>query len=152
MDQPFFMPPDMHDWLPEGDITCFVSSAIDWRNLSAILRQYCGAERRGRPACHPRMMVKLILSGFVAGVGSSRKLEAATCRPLDFRVLVGDQHPDHESLAAFHKTHFAELATLPTPYWRSLGNAAPGQAAHAPPRPTPRPDYNLRFLLILKAK
>jgi transposase len=38
------------------------------------------------------MMVKLILYGFVAGVVSSRKLEAATYRQLDFRLCSAEPH------------------------------------------------------------
>jgi transposase len=112
IDQPFLMPPDLREWLPEDDIAYFVSDTIDDLDLSSILGKNSRVERRGRPAYHPTMMTKLILYGFVAGVVSSRKIEAATYRQLDFRVLCANLHPDHDSIAAFRKTHFAELAAL----------------------------------------
>ena len=43
---------------------------------------------------------------------SSRKIERATYRDVAFRVLAGDQHPDHDSIAAFRQTHLAALAKL----------------------------------------
>jgi transposase len=112
IDQPFLMPPDLREWLPEDDLAYFVSDTIDGLNLSSILSKYSSTERRGRPAYNPTMMTKLILYGFAAGVVSSRKIEAATYRQLDFRVLSANQHPDHDSIAAFRKTHFAALAAL----------------------------------------
>jgi hypothetical protein len=58
------------------------------------------------------MMVKLLLYGYCIGTASSRKIERATYRDVAFRVLAGDQHPDHDSIAEFRKRHLGALAEV----------------------------------------
>jgi hypothetical protein len=58
------------------------------------------------------MMVKLLLYAYCIGLPSSRKIERATYRDVAVRVLAGDQHPDHDSIAEFRKRHLGALAAL----------------------------------------
>jgi transposase len=111
-DQRLLLPPDMREWLPEGDLALFISDVVDALDLSAIYRAYERVDGRGQAAYHPAMMVKLLVYGYCTGVPSSRKLEQATYRDVAFRVLAGDQHPDHDSIAAFRQRHIAALADL----------------------------------------
>jgi transposase len=112
LDQHLLLPPDMREWLPEGDLALFVSDVVDQLDLSAIYRVYETGERRGQPPYHPAMMVKLLLYAYCTGLPSSRKIERATYRDVAFRVLAGDQHPDHDSIAAFRTRHLPALAGL----------------------------------------
>jgi transposase len=109
-DQPLLLPPDLREWLPEGDLALFISDVVDALDLSAIYRVYERTDGRGQAAYHPALMVKLLLYGYCTGVASSRKIEQATYRDVAFRVLAADQHPDHDSLAAFRQRHLAALA------------------------------------------
>ncbi|HEY3316215.1 MAG TPA: IS1182 family transposase [Bacillota bacterium] len=109
--QLFLLPPDMRDWLPEGSLALFISDVVDSLDLSGIFRAYEG-DGRGRPAYHPAMMVKLLLYGYCTGKASSRKIERATWEDVAFRVLATDQHPDHDSIAAFRQRHLGELRKL----------------------------------------
>jgi hypothetical protein len=43
---------------------------------------------------------------------SSRKIEQATYHSVAFRVLAGDQHPDHDTIAKFRKRHLKALSAL----------------------------------------
>jgi transposase len=112
LDQQLLLPPDMRGWLPEGDLALFVSDVVDELDLSAIYAAYESGEGRGQPPYHPAMMVKLLLYGYCIGTASSRKIERATYRDVAFRVLAGDQHPDHDSIAEFRKRHLGALAAL----------------------------------------
>jgi transposase len=112
LDQQLLLPPDMRGWLPEGDLALFVSDVVDELDLSDIYAAYESGEGRGQPPYHPAMMVKLLLYGYCIGTASSRKIERATYRDVAFRVLAGDQHPDHDSLAEFRKRHLGALAEL----------------------------------------
>ena len=112
LDQHLLLPPDMRDWLPEGDLALFISDVVDQLDLSAIYQAYETGDGRGQPPYHPAMMVKLLLYAYCTGVPSSRKIERATYRDVAFRVLAGDQHPDHDSLAEFRKRHLPALAGL----------------------------------------
>ena len=55
-------------------------------------------------------MVSLLLYGYCVGVASSRKIEKATHEGIPFRVIAGDQQPDHDTVAEFRKRHLAALA------------------------------------------
>jgi transposase len=112
LDQRLLLPPDLREWLPEDDLAWFISDTVDQLDLSAILGSYDSADGRGQPPYHPAMMVKLLLYAYCVGVPSSRKIERATYRDVAFRVLAGDQHPDHDSVAEFRQRHLAALAGL----------------------------------------
>lgn len=45
-------------------------------------------------------------------MASSRRIERATYEDVAFRYLAGDQHPDHDTFAAFRQEHLAALAQL----------------------------------------
>src|SRR5262245_47615076 len=107
LNQRLLLPPDLREWLPEGHLALFVSDVVDNLDLSAILEKYRSDDDRGRSGYHPVMMVKLLLYGYCVGKTSSRKIERATYEEVAFRVLAGDQHPDHDSLATFRKQHLA---------------------------------------------
>src|SRR5499426_2457441 len=111
-DQRLLLPPDMREWLPDGDLASFISDVVDALDLSAIYRAYERSDGRGQAAYHPALMVKLLLYGYCTGMNSSRKIEQATYRDVAFRVLAGDQHPDHDSIAAFRQRHLTALAAL----------------------------------------
>src|SRR5512132_322860 len=112
LDQRLLLPPDLREWLPDDDVALFLSDVVDELDLSAIYAAYEQGDRRGQPPYHPAMMVKLLLYGYCTGVPSSRKIERATYRDVAFRVLAGDQHPDHDSIAEFRKRHLEALAGL----------------------------------------
>ena len=112
LDQRLLLPPDLREWLPEGDLALFISDVVDELDLGAITQSYGQGDRRGQPPYHPALMVKLLLYGYCTGVVSSRKIERATYRDVAFRVLAADQHPDHDSLAGFRRRHLEAVAGL----------------------------------------
>lgn len=112
LDQQLLLPPDMRSWLPEGDLALFVSDVVDELDLSAIYAAYESGDGRGQPPYHPALMVKLLVYGYCIGTVSSRKLERATYRDVAFRVVTGDQQPDHDSIAEFRRRHLEALAQL----------------------------------------
>ena len=112
IDQQILLPQDLRDWLPDGHLAVFVSDVVDQLDLTAVFAAYEQGDGRGQPPYHPTMMVKLLVYGYCVGVTSSRKIERATHEDIAFRVLAGNQHPDHDSIAEFRKRHLTALAGL----------------------------------------
>jgi transposase len=111
-DQQLLLPPSLRDWLLEGHLALFVSDVVDALDLSAILDVYEQGDGRGMPPYHPGMMVKLLVYAYCVGKPSSRKIERATYDEVPYRVLSANQHPDHDSIAAFRKRHLKALAGI----------------------------------------
>jgi len=112
LDQRLLLPPDMRAWLPEGHAALFVSDVVDAMDLTPIYAACETGDDRGRAGYHPAMMTKLLAYGYCFGVRSSRRIERATYEEVAFRVLSGDQHPDHDSIATFRKRHMVALGEL----------------------------------------
>ncbi len=112
-DQPFLLPPVLQEWLPEGHLAAFLSEVVDEAlDLTPILATYATGEGRGQPPYHPALLVKLLLYGYCTGKPSSRQIELATHEEIPYRVLAANQHPDHDTIAAFRQTHLPALAAL----------------------------------------
>jgi transposase len=101
-------------------------------DLSAIYAVYEARDPRGVKAYEPRMMVVLLLYAYCVGIPSSRRIERACYEDLAFRVLTGNQQPDHSRISDFRLVHLDALAGLFVQVLRlcqksglvSLGNVA----------------------------
>ena len=109
--QALLLPPDLRDWLPENHLARFVGEVVADLDLSTVYASYA-SDGRGAAAYHPQMLVGLLIYGYCTGIFSSRRLERATFEDVGFRFLSGDQHPDHDTLAAFRERHLAALKEL----------------------------------------
>jgi transposase len=112
LNQAYLLPPSLQDWLPEGHLARFVAEVVEALDLSAIYAKYEEGDGRGQAAYDPRMMVGVLIYGYCRGVASSRRMARATYEDVAFRYLAADQHPDHDTLAAFRQEHLANLSQL----------------------------------------
>jgi transposase len=103
-------PPSLDDVLPPEHPAYFVRDFVAGLDLSELYADY--PERRGQPPYHPRMMVGVWLYGYMVGIRSSRKLEQAIKENLGFRVVAGNQQPDHWTLSHFRRRHHKTLGNL----------------------------------------
>jgi transposase len=112
-EQLLLLPPALQDWLPEGHLALFLSDVVDHAlDLTPILATYDTGDGRGQPPYHPALLVKLLVYAYCMGKPSSRQIERATYEEVPYRVLAANQHPDHDTLAAFRQTHLPALAGL----------------------------------------
>jgi transposase len=110
--QPFLLPPSLQDWLPENHLARFIAELMPGLDLSKIFGCYGRRDGRGKAAYHPVMMVRLLLYSYCVGVTSSRRIERASYDDIAVRYLCADQHPDHDTIAAFRQQHLLVLAQL----------------------------------------
>ncbi len=110
--QSYLFPPSPQEWLPDGHLVYFLLDLVDSLDLSEIESAYAGRDGRGARGYDPRMMTLLLLYSYARGIPSSRRIERATYEDVAFRVLTGDQHPDHTRIAEFRRQHLAGLGGL----------------------------------------
>src|SRR6266567_4705066 len=105
----FLMPPTLDEWLPEKHLARFVVEVIDGLELSAMVGSYRGS---GSASYHPAMLLGVLVYGYATGVFSSRKLERATYDSVAFRFIAANDHPDHDTIAAFRRRFLKEIEAL----------------------------------------
>jgi transposase len=105
----FLLPPSVDEWLPEKHLARFVVEVVDGLDLRAMSGSYRGS---GSASYHPRMLLGLLVYGYATGVFSSRKLERATYDSVAFRFIAANDHPDHDTIAAFRRRFLAEIEAL----------------------------------------
>jgi transposase len=112
LNQPYLMPPSLNEWLPEGHLARFIGEVTEELDLSAIYRPYERQDGRGVVGYHPLMLTRVLLYCYAIGMTSSRRIEKATYEDVAIRYLAADQHPDHDTIAAFRQQHLKALAEL----------------------------------------
>ena len=131
-EQTLLLPPSPVEWLPEHHLVFFLLDLAAELDLSAIYAVYEARDARGVKAYEPRMMVVLLLYAYCVGIPSSRRIERACWEDAAFRVLTGNQQPDHSRISDFRLVHLDALAGLFVQVLRlcqkaglvSLGNVA----------------------------
>jgi transposase len=110
-EQPFLLPPDVREWLPENHLAWFVIDAVGVMNLERFYAAY-REDGHGRAAYEPSVMVALLLYCWSRGVRSSRAIERACVEDVACRVVAAHQCPDHATIARFVVRHERALAEL----------------------------------------
>jgi transposase len=102
--QPFLLPPDLKDWLPEDDLAHFVVAAVERVRLGVF---GVNAQAGGKPQYHPRLMLALLIYSYANGIFSSRRIERASYRDIGVRFVAANTHPDHDTIATFRRANKA---------------------------------------------
>jgi transposase len=105
----FLLPPSVDEWLPEKHLARFVVEVIEGLDASAMSSAYRGS---GSASYHPRLLLGILIYGYATGVFSSRKLERATYDSVAFRFIAANDHPDHDTIAAFRRRFAKEIEAL----------------------------------------
>ena len=113
-EQSWLFPPTLDELLPDDHPARFVAEFVDglehsqWSEMGVSVE----GEALGAPAYHPRALLSVWLYGFMTGLRSSRKLEAACRDQIPYLWLTGWQHPDHNTLWRFYQAHRRAMRTL----------------------------------------
>jgi transposase len=109
--QGVLFPPTFQELVPAGHLVHFVRRlVVEDLDLSAIYAKH--TERKGQPPYDPRLMTALLLYCYSRGIYTSRRIEQSCEERLDVRALVGNEHPDHSTIAKFRKDHRDALSGL----------------------------------------
>ena len=108
-DTGFLLPPSVDEWLPERHLARFVVEVIDGLDVSVMSKSYRSS---GSASYHPSLLLGMLVYGYATGVFSSRKLERATYDSVAFRFVAANEHPDHDTIAAFRRRFLQEIEGL----------------------------------------
>jgi transposase len=108
-DTGFLLPPSVDEWLPQRHLARFLVEVIDELDLSELEKSYRGS---GSASYHPAMLLGLLVYGYATKGFSSRALERATYDSVAFRFIAGNEHPDHDTIAAFRKRFLTHIEPL----------------------------------------
>ena len=114
-EQMWLLTPSLDELLPLDHPARFVAEFVDaidregWGEIGVKVE----GDPLGAPAYHhPRALLCVWLYGFMTGVCSCRKLEAACQDQIPYLWLTGWQHPDHNILWRFYKDHRQAMRSL----------------------------------------
>lgn len=92
------LPPSLDELIAAAHPVRVVNEVIESINLELLEKAYKGG---GTSSYHPRMLLKILVYGYVSNTYSSRKLETAVKEHIPFMWLAGMQQPDHNTINTF---------------------------------------------------
>ena len=96
--QNFLFPPNLSELIAPNHPVRTVSAVIDGLDISNLLRNY---KPGGTSVYHPKMLLKVLVYGYLCNIYSSRKLEQALKENVHFMWLSAMNRPDHNTLNRF---------------------------------------------------
>jgi transposase len=99
---PMLLAVDMREWVSKDDMVHLLLDAVEGVELGSFAENARGTGSEQYP---PRMMLALLIYCYAMGIYSSRKIERATYSLVSVRYITADQHPDHDTIAAFRRRH-----------------------------------------------
>jgi len=97
-DQLTFLPYKLEELVPAGHPVRIVKQVVDAVDVKPLNRKYKGG---GASSFHPRLMLKLLVYGYLSNTYSSRKLEEQAAQNVHFMWLLGMKKPDHNTINRF---------------------------------------------------
>jgi transposase len=92
------LPPSLDELIEAEHPVRTVSDVIDQLDLAGLIGSY---KSGGTSSYHPRMLLKVLVYGYLCNIYSSRKLEEALKQNIHFMWLSGMSRPDHNTLNRF---------------------------------------------------
>lgn len=96
------LPLDYEVLIPEDDSVRLLSRIIEGMDMSELYAAYSSQGRK--PATDPRIQFKVVSYGYMQWTYSSRRIESACRRDINYMWLLGGEPvPDHSTLSRFRK-------------------------------------------------
>ena len=94
----WLFPPSIGSMIPEDHPVRFIDGIIEEMDITDILSTYKGG---GTSSYHPRVIIKILVYGYLDRIYSSRRLEQQTQENICYMWLSGMQRPDHVTISNF---------------------------------------------------
>ena len=103
--QTTLLPHSFDDFIPSNHPVRIVDQVVEALNIQPLLKAY---SKEGNPAYHPKMLLKVMLYGYMTNVYSSRKIELAIRENINFMWLTGMTIVDHNTINRFRSNKLQE--------------------------------------------
>lgn len=95
------LPMDLFITIPQDDPVLLLNAFVEGLDLTELYRAY---SRFGRIEYSPKILLKIMLLGYIKGIYSSRAIHEACYENIKFRYLLEDQEPpSHNTISRFRK-------------------------------------------------
>jgi len=93
--------------IPEDDSVRLLSQLLEGLNYEKLYQAYSSTGRK--PAVEPKILFKVLTYAYMNNIYSSRKIESACKRDINFMwLLEGNYAPDHSTIARFRKEYLSD--------------------------------------------
>lgn len=103
------LPPSLEELIDQNHSVRIVNQVIDKIDIDPLLKKFKGG---GTSSYHPRMLLKVLVYGYVNNVYSSRRMEAALKENIHFMWLAGMNKPDHNTINRFRSERLKEVLKI----------------------------------------
>lgn len=96
--QNLLLPPSLEEMIDPNHSVRIVNQVIDSIDLDPLIKKYKGG---GCSSYHPRLLLKVLVYGYLSNIYSSRKIEQALHQNIHFMWLSAMSYPDHNTINRF---------------------------------------------------
>src|SRR5512133_105830 len=96
--QILLLPPSLEEMIDPNHPVRIVNQVIESLDIDLLINKYKGG---GCSSYHPRLLLKLLVYGYLSNQYSSRKIEQATKQNIHFMWLSAMSYPDHNTINRF---------------------------------------------------
>jgi transposase len=104
--QAFLIPPSLDELIAANHPVRVVNEVIEGLDLDVLIKKYKGG---GATSYHPRMLLKVLVYGYLSNIYSSRRLEAVLKENIHFMWLAGMSTPDHHTINRFRSERLRNI-------------------------------------------
>lgn len=104
--QAFLIPPSLDELIAANHPVRVVNAVIDGLDIDMLIKKYKGG---GTTSYHPRMLLKVLVYGYLSNIYSSRRLEAVLKENIHFMWLAGMSTPDHHTINRFRSERLRNI-------------------------------------------
>jgi transposase len=105
--QVVMLPPSLEELIDKNHPVRIVNQIVERINIDTLLKKFKGG---GRSSYHPRMLLKVVIYGYLNNTYSSRRMEAAIKENIHFMWLAGmNNKPDHNTINRFRSDKLKEV-------------------------------------------
>jgi transposase len=96
--QIMLIPPTLDEMIARNHPVRIVSQVIDCINIDSLIARFKGG---GTSSYHPRILLKILVFGYLSNIYSGRRLEAALKENIHFMWISGVSQLDHNTINRF---------------------------------------------------